>query len=221
MLYHINAEQVSLKAVKKRIENTDLVPSRTLLLNDIDTRFTLLEKHGISSLAELRKDIENPKSIEKLSAATKIDTEYLNILRREIEGYFSKPIKIEKFDRFPMTVFEQLKKAGLTNTQKIFEKVSENDNMSALARSMDLDIETVKLLLQLSDLTRIQWVNHTFAKMLHDAGFMNPGMIAKADPVELHGHLSDINSNAKYFKGQIGLRDIKRVVQAASYVYEN
>jgi hypothetical protein len=83
---------------------------------------------------------------------------------------------------------------------------------------MDLDIETLIVFFQLSDLTRIQWVNHTFARMLHDAGYIKPVMIAEADPVEMQSHLAELNSKAKYFKGQIGLRDIKRVVQAARYV---
>lgn len=67
-------------------------------------------------------------------------------------------------------------------------------------------------------LTRIQWVNPLFAKVLADAGYKNAETIAKANPEDLYKAVNTINQEGQYFKGKIGLRDMKRLVKAASYV---
>ena len=43
MAYHINAEKVTLDDLRKRIEETDLVPSRSSLLDKIKDKFTVLK----------------------------------------------------------------------------------------------------------------------------------------------------------------------------------
>jgi len=52
MTYHINAEKVSLDDLQKRLEATDLVPSRASLREKIAIRMKALKKQGISTLAE-------------------------------------------------------------------------------------------------------------------------------------------------------------------------
>jgi hypothetical protein len=84
MTYHIDAERVSLDDLRKRIEETDLVPSRVSLLDGINTKTEVLEQHGVTTLANLRKELKNSKRLEALAKATGIDTQYLILLRREI-----------------------------------------------------------------------------------------------------------------------------------------
>jgi hypothetical protein len=67
-------------------------------------------------------------------------------------------------------------------------------------------------------LMRVQWVSPTFARMLIVAGYDSAVKVAEANADDLCEALASINAGGKFFKGKIGLRDIKRLVQAASYV---
>jgi hypothetical protein len=73
-------------------------------------------------------------------------------------------------------------------------------------------------LVQLADLTRVQWVSPTAARMLVEAGYDSVSKLAVADAEDLCEALVRINEGGRFFKGKIGLRDIKRLVKAASYV---
>jgi len=71
--YHIDAEKVSLDDLRKRIETTDLVPSRISLLENIRTRFKDLKAAGIATLADLRYELKNARRMEALSARINVD----------------------------------------------------------------------------------------------------------------------------------------------------
>lgn len=220
MNYHINAEAVSLDDLQKRIEGTDLVPSRTSLLEGIETIFKTLAAADIATLADLRHELKNAKRLEALASRTEIDKQYLILLRREIEGYFPKPASLKKFDWLPQGEIEKLEREGIANSVAFFNAARTPEDISALSGSTGVDAAKLNELRQLVDLTRIQWVSPLAARMLLDAGYDNAAAVAAADPETLCDALDRLNEKGKYFKGKIGLRDIKRLVHAAGYVVD-
>ncbi len=112
MAHHTDAEGVSLDDLQKRIEDTDLVPSRASLLNGMETKMRALKQGGVTSLAGLRHELRNPKRLEALSRATGVDKQYLVLLRREIEGYFPKPSALRAFDWLPGGEIAKLEEEG-------------------------------------------------------------------------------------------------------------
>lgn len=152
MPYYLDAEKISLDDLQKRITETDLVPSRGSLLEEIDEIFLKLKAHGFVALADLRTGLKNPK------------------------------------------------------------------NIPALSEEVGVDADVIDALYVLADLTRIQWVSPTVAGMLVSAGYTDAKAVSDADPERLCSDLDRINKENKYFDGKIGLRDIRRLVKAASYV---
>lgn len=218
MSYHIDAERVSLEDLQKRIEETDLVPSRSPLLEEIDGAFSRLKAHGFATLADLRKALKNPKKIPALSKETGVDTGYLTLLRREIEGYFPKAHPVSAFDWFRKTDLDNLESSGLKNTVLLYETLTSPEKREEAATAFGVDPDLIESLYALADLTRIQWVSPTAARMLVSAGYTDAKAVAVADPEELCSDLDRVNKEHNYFKGTIGLRDIRRLVKAASYV---
>jgi hypothetical protein len=106
MSYYLQAEKIRLDDLQRRIEETDLVPSRNSLLEDIKDRFKILKSHGIATLADLRKELKNSKKIPSFSEKTGIEEQYLKLLRREIESYFPKAIPLKAFDWLPEKSFQ-------------------------------------------------------------------------------------------------------------------
>lgn len=58
----------------------------------------------------------------------------------------------------------------------------------------------------------------TFARVLVASGFDSAPKVAGADPDALYEAVATANENARFYKGKVGLRDMKRLVVAASFV---
>ena len=218
MTYHIDAARVSLDDLRKRIEETDLVPSRVSLLDGINTKTKVLEQHGVRTLASLRKELKNSKRLEALSKATDIETQYLILLRREIEGYFPKPPALKAFDWLPGGEIAKLEEKGILHAAALYEAACSVESRTELAKSTGVDVAILEALVRLADLTRVQWVSPTAARMFVEARYDSASKVAAADAEDLCEALVRVNEGDRFFKGKIGLRDIKRLIRAASYV---
>jgi len=218
MAYHIDAEKINLDDLQKRIEATDLVPSRASLLDGLETKMKSLEKLGIVTLANLRNELKTAKRLESLAKSTGIGTEYLTLLRREVEGWFPKPSPLKDFDWLPKSEFVKLERKGIRDAAALYEATDSKSKRIEMAKSTGTDMTTLETLAQLVDLTRVQWVSPTTARMLLEAGCTGSAKLAKADADELYESLARVNAGNKFFKGKIGLRDVKRLILAANYV---
>ena len=87
-----------------------------------------------------------------------------------------------------------------------------------MVSALGLDADFIESISVLVDLTRIQWVSPVAARMLVSAGYSNVKAVSDANPDTLCSELDRVNKENRYFKGTIGLRDIRRLVKAASYV---
>jgi hypothetical protein len=218
MAYHIDAEKISFNDLRKRIEATDLVPSRASLLEGLETKMKSLEKQGVVTLANLRNELKTSKRLEALAKSTGIGVEYLTLLRREIEGWFPKPSPLKDFDWLPKGEIAKLERNGIHDAAALYEATSTKSKRTALAKSTGVDVATLETFAQLVDLTRVQWTSPTAARMLLEAGCNSATKLAKMNADELCEALAQVNAGDKYFKGRIGLRDVKRLILAASYV---
>lgn len=218
MAYHIDAATISLDDLRERIEATDLVPSRASLTDNIREKMNVLEKQGILTLASLLDELKNSKRLAAVSQKTGIDSQYLILLRREIQGYFPKPVALKIFDWLPKEEVVKLEQNEIGDTFTLYEMASSTKKRSALAKATGINSDTLETLAQLADLMRVQWVSPTFARMLIVAGYDSANKVAAANANDLCEALATINAGDRFFKGKIGLRDTKRLIQAASYV---
>jgi len=218
MNYYLNAEKISLDELQKRIEETDLVPSRSSLLKNIEENFEILKENGYATLAGLRKELKNSKNIPSVLKKTGIASDYLTLLRREIESYFPKPFPISAFDWFPKKYISKLEKQGYKNTVLIFDNLNSSKKRAEISALLGIDTQIIDDIFCLVDLTRIQWISPIAARMLLSAGYNNAKRVAKANADKMCNELDRINKEKNFFKGKIGLRDIKRLIKAAAYV---
>jgi len=100
----------------------------------------------------------------------------------------------------------------------LYEATDSKSKRTALAKSTGVDVATLETFAQLVDLTRVQWTSPTAARMLIEAGCNGTAKLAKMDADELYEALTRVNAGDRFFKGKIGLRDVKRLINAASYV---
>ncbi len=218
MPYYTNARKVSLDDLKKRIKETDLIPSRVSLLDKIDENFSKLKKNSFSTLEDLRENLKNAAKISLVSKQTGIDVSYLTLLRREFEGYFPKPFPVKTFDWLPKNDLTKLENAGLKNSVLLFEALENAKRKNEIITTLGLEKKFIDEILSLVALTKIQWTSPLTARMLIAAGYDSVKKVAEAEANKLYDSLDSVNKTYEFFKGKIGLRDIQRLIKAASYV---
>lgn len=220
MNYHIDAESISLNNLRQRIEQTDLVPSRTLILDAIKEKFFAIEQQGIHTLASLRVGLKNNKRLDDLTERTGIERGYLVLLRREIESYFPRPFSLNEYHWLSEKMIAKLDEVGIRTSAAYYLASTSPEEREELANQIETDLSDLNELFQLVDLSRVQWVNPTAARMLIESGIRSVSQLAASDPESLCAALDQANKGGKYFKGKIGLRDIKRLVSSAGYLCE-
>jgi len=218
MVYHTEANHISLDDLRERIAATDLVPSRASLTDGIGDKMDALQEQGIATLACLRDELKNARRLTAVAEKTGIDSQYLILLRREIEGYFPKPVALKEFDWLPKDDIVKLEQSEIGDTAVLYAMTSSAKKRSELAESTGVRSAALDILAQVADLMRVQWVSPTFARMLVAAGYESAAQVAAADADDLCEALARVNTGNRFFKGKIGLRDTKRLIQAARYV---
>ncbi len=215
MSYYINQDSDGLGDLQKRLESTDLIPSHQPLLEGITHNFAALERAGCKSIRELRSRLKNAKTIALLANNSGVDPNYLNLLRRVVEGFFPKPQLMIAFDWLDKNTLAKLEKAGIKNTEQLY--LAACSDIATLTKMTGLHSKDLSEPIALSDLSRVQWVSPTFARVLVASGFDNAAKVANANPEVLYAAVTKANESARFYKGKIGVRDMKRLVAAASY----
>ncbi len=218
MSYHINDATISLDDLLIRLETTDLVPSRVALLDGLNDKLSKLKNLGINTLLNLRIALKTPKKMEDLVQSTGIDKEFFILLRREIESYFPKPYPLNAFAWLPPEDILKLEKAGMKDSAQFYEFSEGAKNHGEQMGEFRITADSYYQISCLCDLVRMQWTSPLAARMFLDAGYDSVAKIATADPDTLCNTLIVINEGDRYFKGNIGLRDIKRLITSASFL---
>ncbi len=215
MGYYINLEKISLEEYKKILKSEDLLPGRMLLKENIDNNFELLEKQGIKNVAELLDSSKTKKKLQEFSLKSSLDENYLTILIREIKSYHQPPNKLADFPELSEEVISKLEGLAIKNTAQLFEEVLTHEQRTALAQQTGVDYKTILRLTKLTDLSRIRWVNHTFAFVLYEADYDTAKKVADANYEKLYETIKQLNEQRKIYKGSIGKHDMKLCVKAA------
>lgn len=216
MGYYVDDGAADLDYLRNRLYATDLIPSHQALLEGIDKNFAALELAGCKSMRELRARLKNAKAISSLAEQSGVDLNYLNLLRRAVEGFFPKPKPLAAFDWLDLGVVDKLEKAGIKDSRQLH--LAAGCGAETLGAKIGLDADALAELIALSDLSRAQWVSPAFARALYAAGYDNAAKVAAADAETLCQAIEDANAKARFYNGKIGLRDVKRLITAASYV---
>ena len=218
MGYYIDLDKISIDDYRIKLEAAYLPPSRIMLKDRLDERFGYFKSIGIKNAKELVKMLNRKDSFSELKKVECLSGNYLTILLREINSILPKPNRIKDFKTISKDTISKLESLGINNTLKLFDRVISPETRKKLAIDSGIDDKTLLELTKLTDLSRIRWVGTTFAGMLYDLGVDTVEKVIQSDPVDLHARLKQLNIEKNIFKGQIGLNDIKILVNIANEV---
>lgn len=218
MGYYIDLSLISIEEYKNKLKNKILIPSRLILREKIDERFKYFKEVGIKSVLDLLQSLKKKEKFEALSEVPILSKEYLTILLREIKSLHPEPNKFSDITGIPNDVITKLEKYGIKNTAQLFDKVLTKESRKETARLIQIDDISIFELTKLTDISRIQWVNSTFARILYESGYDTTEKVSKANYEELYESIKMINAEKRLYKGNIGLNDMKICVEAAKDV---
>ena len=220
MAYYINLNDITLDEYQATLKAADLLPRRRILQQNTETVFSLLKAQGLKTLADLQAALKTKPKLMGLAEQTGIDADYLTILIREINSLQPRPNKLADFPETPAGVVEKLADIGIKHTLHLYDRILTPAGRVALAAEIGVDAEAILRLAKLTDLSRIRWVNHTFAYVLLEAGYDTSAKVAQADPAQLYQDVKALNAEREIYKGQIGLHDMVLCVNAAKDVVQ-
>ena len=215
MGYYIDLESISIDQYKTILRAADLIPSWMVLKENIDENFDTIKDQGISNLDELQKALKNKNKVQEFSGQSGLPEDYLNVLRRVVNGYHPKPNRFRDFPNLTKEVVEKLEALEFKNTLHLYDEILTLEKRNDLSKKSGIDKSDVLKLAKLTDLSRVRWVNHTFAYVLLEAGYPTAESVARADYREMYETIRELNREREIYKGHIGAHDMKMCVEAA------
>ena len=212
MKYSFEEHEIENADIVDRIMKTDLTPSIAPITQNINEIFKRISNAGVSNLFELRKALKDKPKITGFSKKTEIDEHYLVLLKREIEGWIPKKIKLAEFFWIDQTSIKALNSIQVVTTEDFFD-IYQGDKKELEA--LNLKQTELDELFALSNISRIRWISPSVARILRKIGYDTIEKIAQADGKKLSKEFDECNQKNAYFKGKVGLRDILRVINEA------
>ncbi|HOR41149.1 MAG TPA: DUF4332 domain-containing protein [Paludibacteraceae bacterium] len=216
MGYYIDLEKISIDDYRIKLESAYLPPSRLILKDKLDERFGYFKSIGIKNVKGLIQILKKKDKLVELSKVDFLSGDYLTILLRELNSTLPKPNKISDFIGIAKGTIDSLDKIGISNTEKLYDKVVKQSDRQKLADSTGIKYQDILELTKLSDLSRVKWVGVTYAQMLYDLGVDSVEKVSVSDPVDLHARINQMIKEKNIFKGSIGLNDVKILIESAS-----
>lgn len=216
--YHIDLEKYSLTKFKEELIQTELIPSRKILKEEINLRFEILRDNGVENLQNLSNLLKTPKKTSEFAKITGLPENYLLILRREVNSYQPKPVNLEKFPGVKTDTIQKLNNQGIINTAHLFERVKTPEERNKLALETGLSAGEILELTKLTDLSRVKWIGPIFARIFVDSGTDTVFKLSKSDYKNLYKKLVDINNINEYTKAKFVEKDVLLCVNISKMV---
>ncbi|MEP1097025.1 MAG: DUF4332 domain-containing protein [Cyclobacteriaceae bacterium] len=215
MSYYRDLKDISIEQYKQILRSADMIPSWMVLKENIDECMEAIKDCDIQNLDELKTAVKNKDKVQEFAQQSGLSIDYLSVLRRVVNGYHPKPNRIKDFPNISEETVAKLQELGYKNTLQLYDAILTKEKRKKLSLETGISIGEIRQLGSMTDLSRIRWVNHTFAYVLKEAGYDSAESVASADYQEMYETIIKLNREREIYKGNIGAHDMKLCVEAA------
>lgn len=215
MGYFIDLEKWNLDGFKADLKAADLLPSQRAVLDDIDFAFAAFSSVGLKNVEALLEAVKTKGRLLNFAQKSGVDEAYLMVLARYLKGYRKRINKLADFPDTPEDAVKALAALGIKTSFDLYERVLTEKKREELAQESGVASDAILRLASLSDLSRIRWVNHTFAYVLYECGYISAQKVAAAAYLDMHQRVISLNKARGLYKGSIGAHDMKMCVESA------
>ncbi len=97
MPYYPDFTRLSLDKIVRRFSGADLIPSQIPLLEGLEEKLRALRSAGLGTLEDLVRALRSKEGPAAVAAGTGISEDYLVVLRRTVEAFRPKPVRIRDY----------------------------------------------------------------------------------------------------------------------------
>jgi len=216
--YYINLEKYPLEKFKHELKESELLPSRRILKEQINERFKILEDKGVKNLQYLLISLKTPAKCREFAKKSNIPEDYLLILRREVNSYIPKPVNLENFPGIEKDNIKKLNNIEIKNTAHLFKRIKTEKDRKELSSETGINYEKIMELTKLTDLSRIKWIGPIFARVFFESGTDTPLKVSDSDAEFLYKKLVQINKEKGYAKGKFIESDVELCIKVSKMV---
>lgn len=199
---------IGLEDFKNELKTGRLLPSRKLLLEDMERKFSLLRKAGITNVGGLKDTLKSNNKLGRLAKETGISEDYLKVLKREVNNLLPTPIKFINIPLISEEMVKQLKGLNINDTENLFPYVQDPDHRQKFQNLSGLSKEEVLWLTKIVDVSRIKWVGPKLARLIIDTEYDTVKKLSSADPKKVLNAFNEAKKKQKAYQGALGIDDI-------------
>lgn len=107
------------------------------------------------------------------------------------------------------------KQNNINNSQHLFDRCLTPNQRIELANKLQVPIEEINELAQLSDLVRAGWVGPIFVRLLHSAGVHSIKELAESDAADLFQRTLLVNQEHNLTKAAYTQKDVLACIETA------
>ena len=223
--YHTDLERFSLERFKHILETGRLLPSESILKEEVPDRLAVLESMGIRNLEDLTAALGTKKKLERFSQESGLPKEYLTILRRRAGSYTPRPRPLKKLPGNDPEHAERLAELGIKDTKQLFERAKHKQDRAELSKLAHVPDDAMLELVKLSDLARPPYVGLVFARLLYETGVDTIAKLSQQSPEAFREILVVTNNEKEIYKAPIPggddlaswLETVRQLPQAIEY----
>lgn len=213
--YFIDLEKYPLDKYREILKESELLPGRRILHEQLDKRFDRFKMCGITDLQQLVENLKTKSRISHLSADTGVPEEYLVILKRELNRLLPKTVTISEFPGADTVLVSKLNEIGVKNTGHLFKQCDTRKKRNALSNELNTGIDKLEELTKMADLSRIWGVGPVFCRIFYETGVDTVKKVAKAKAEPLYKALMKVNEEKKYTKARFVVKDVALCIDIA------
>ena len=218
MGYSVDINKISVNKYMGMLKNQNLLPSRKILLENLENNFNKISAMKIETLAELKKNISSAQKLSAFSEKTGISENYLTILKREMGSLEQKPVPISEFPCISENNVSALLIKKIKTSKDVYNLSITSDNESSISRELNIDVGELQELNALCNLVRINGVGAVAAKTIYESGYKSVDDIANAKAAKLLEDMNTVNTNKQYYKANLGEKDMQFIIDAANLI---
>lgn len=164
------------------LEAAPLLPSRVALREGCTDQMKKLRSAGVRNLSDLLDRTSTKKRLTSLADASGVSSEYLVLLRREVNSLVPKPVDLIDLPGIAPEYIDALTGVGVRRTDRLLSLAASPEDRAALSVRSGVPMEPLLELVRLSDLIRVNGVGPVSARMILSSGVRDVGELGAMSP---------------------------------------
>jgi len=218
MGYYIDLNKISLDDYKRMLITRYLIPSQTILRENIENNFKTIKNAGFLDMGALKDALKTKKKAEDFSKELGIPEKYCVVLRRELNSHHSPARLISDYPTIDEEIKSRLSEMDIINSRQLFDYIISKGGIDDFAESLGIEKQKAMHIAKLMDVTRLRYVSPLFATLLVHSKYDTIEKIKTAEAEAMYDVLIQLNKANRFFKGNIGKNDTLFLIQDTEHV---